>query len=227
MVIMLQDKKGFPQVKFLLISVLAVSLAACSNGTETSSSPSDSASSPSTPAASTSPISTPTDSTTSSSTPTSSISPPSPQTTYSPASVAIPGVKNLSEIKFQVTPKSTHGFFDGVSNTSAGPKIQVQKAATFKVSGWAVLSGQNKSADLVLITYGKANALVAVVPVNLKRPDVAKALKSSGYENSGWSTELNASNLTANPAIFNGWAYNSATKEASRLNNLFQVDVLN
>lgn len=223
---MLQGKKGFPGIKFLMISVLAVSLVACSNDSETSSTPSDSASSPSTPttAASSPPASTaPTIplSTTSGSTA------PSPQTTPSPVSIAIPGVKDLREIKFEVTPNSTHGFFDGVSNDNIGPKITVQKTATFKVSGWAVLSKKDKPADLVLITDGKTNAIVAVVPVSLPRPDVAKALKHPSYGNSGWSTELNASNLTTKSALFNGWAYNSTTKEATRFNNLLQVVVLN
>ena len=131
------------------------------------------------------------------------------------------------EIKFKPASSPAHGFFDGISNGSSGPKIEVGQATTFEVSGWAILSNKKKPADLILITDGNTNSVVTVAPVNLKRPDVAKAMNNSAYKHSGWRAELNTSILPTSPIVINGWAYDSASKEATQLDNSLQVVVLN
>ncbi len=224
MVIMLQHKKSYIHIKILMVAVIAASLAACSNGTETASSPTDSASSPATSTAPTTPV-TSTTPASSPTTPAASTSSSSSQITSSPASVAIPGVNNISEIKFKPPANAPIGFFDGAIDGSSEPKIEVPKGTTFKVSGWAILSTKGGPADMVIITNGNAKSVVAVAPVKLARPDVAKALKNPAYKNSGWSTTVDSSSLSTSPVVLNAWAYNSATKEATKLNNSLQVVV--
>lgn len=97
------------------------------------------------------------------------------------------------------------------------------KATSFNVSGWAILSNENRPADTVLITSGDTNLIVAVAPVNLARIDVVENFKNPVYENSGWSTTITPSTLADNQVILKGWAYNSATKEATQLNNSLEV----
>ena len=200
--IMLQRTISSTPKKFFLISAIAVSLVACSSGTESTNTSTDSA----TPSI-------------------SSASSSSPPPTVSPASVAIPGVNNVKEIKFKTAPTAANGLFNNIKDGSSGPKIKVSKATPFKVDGWAILSAEGRPADMVIITYGDNNSLVAVTPVNLERVDVAKTLKNPAYKNSGWSTTINPSTLPSGNVVLQGWAYSSARKEAIQFNNSHQVVV--
>lgn len=201
---MLQLTKSFCLTKTLVISLIAALLAACSAGTESTNSPNSSASSPSISSATS-----------------------SPETTASAEDITIPGVNNVKEISFKAASSAANGFFDGITQPGAnGPSIQVPKAAPFNISGWAIASRENKPADSVLITYGDTNSLVAVVPVNQERPDVAKSLNNPTYKNSGWSSTINPSSLPNNEVTLKAWAYSSASKEAIQLNNSLQVVLL-
>jgi predicted SAM-dependent methyltransferase len=143
----------------------------------------------------------------------------------SQASVVIPGVKDIKEIKFRATSKNSPGFFAAINGSSA-PKLKVSKASSLTASGWAVLADEGRPADRVLITYGDNNLLVAVAPVNLERPDVVKVLKDPAYKNSGWSATFNPSTLPGDEVVLKAWAYNSARKEAIQLNLTHEVVVL-
>jgi len=195
---MLQHTKRF------LISVLTVSLAACSAGPESSNSPADTAISP--------PISSPISS--------------SSQTTASPASVTIPGVKDVGEIDFKTPSKnSPNGFFDAINDSSA-PKIEISKATPITVRGWAFIPDKGRPADRVIITSGNNNSVLAVAPVNMERPDVVKVLKNPAYRNSGWKITLNPNILPADQVVLKAWAYNSTAKEAIQLTPTHEVVVL-
>ena len=212
MVIMLQIQSLHP-LKTLVISALAISLAAC-NSTESTNTPNDSAGSPTFNSASPnesagSPVA---DSTTS-----------SPQPTESPVSVAIPGASNLGEIKFKAAPKNLpNGRFDGLNNSSAS-KLEVTQTTPVTARGWAILADESKLPDNVIITYGDNNSIAAVVPVNVERPDVAKVLKNPTYRNSGWSAIVNPNDLPAGEVVLKAWAYNSARKEATQLDSTYQL----
>ncbi len=209
---MLDHKKSFHLKIALVISAIAISLGACSGGTESNSSPSDSASSSPTPAVS------------ASSSPSPLASSSSSQTTASPtpANVTIPGVKNLKEITFKATTNSQSGFFDAINGSSAA-KVEVAKATPITASGWAVLVTTDKPANRVIVTYGDNNSIVAAAPVNLSRPDVAKSLQNPAYSKSGWSVTFNSSTLPPGPVVLKAWAYNSATKQATQLASTREV----
>lgn len=190
------------RTKTLIISAIAVSLAACSPNSETTSSPTESAIPPSSPASSS-----------------------SPQPANSPASVAIPGVNSIEEVTFKPASKNLSGFIDAINRSNA-PRIEVRKATPINVTGWAILADQGRVPDNVIITYGEDNSLVAVAPVNLVRPDVVKTLKNPAYERSGWNTTFNSSTLPTNSGVLKAWVYNSATKEATQLTPTRQVVVI-
>lgn len=202
-VIMLQHKKLLKNTRMLLVSAIAVSLAACSGADESSTS--------STSLPSNSPVSS-----------------SSPQTTALPAGVTIPGVSNLGEINFKTANRNLpSGFFNGGNNGSNGPKVEARKETPFSVSGWAVSPSEGKPADSIIITQGDANSFVAVAPVNVDRPDVVKVLKNPAYQKSGWTITINPSTLPNNQVTLKGWAYNSASKQATELSNSLDVVVLN
>ena len=186
-----------------LLSILTVSLAACSNGSQTGGDASTQANS--------SPAATPVSA--------------SEQKANPTTSTAIPGVKDVSEVKFKTPSGQTQtGFFDTVNDTATN-KHKVDRTATIKMAGWAVLPGGGKIADRVIITLADNKTVVAVAPVNLARPDVAKTLKNPAYQNSGWNATVNASALPAGQSVLKAWAYTSATKEATQLNRTHEITV--
>ncbi|HAA32539.1 MAG TPA: hypothetical protein DCE56_38590 [Cyanobacteria bacterium UBA8553] len=194
----------FHHTKTLILAAVAVSLAACSTGSNST----DSQTSPN------------------SSSPASSENSPSSQTTDTKISANIPGASDIKDVK--LTPNSKNipaGFFDGASG-SKEPKQDVSKSKPFAVGGWAVLSSQGKVADKVIITAGDSNTVVAVVPTNVERPDVVQALKNPAFKNSGWAATINPATLPSGKVVLRAWAYNSASKEAIQLNNAFEANVL-
>lgn len=201
MVIMSRQKKKFGQTKNLVILVIAISLAACSTGTESTNTSTDTVSPPQTPTA----------------------SPSASQTTASPASLTIPGVNNITEVNFK-TPSgnSPNGVFDAINGVST-PTVQVPTASPLTASGWAVISDEKRPADRVLITYGDNNSLVAVAPVSLERIDVVKALNNPSYLKSGWTATFNSSTLPTDQVVLKAWAYDSASKEATQLTSTYEV----
>lgn len=199
---MLHNKQSFVP-KTLVISLIAMSLVGCA-GTESTNSQNDSAISPPTDLASSS----------------------SPQTTGSAASVAIPGVNNVGEIKFKAASKNSPvGYFDVINGSSAS-KIEVSKATPLTAAGWAVLVDEARLPDSIIITHGDNNSLVAVAPVNVERPDVVKLLKNPAYKNSGWSATFKSSTLPDDPVVLKAWAYNAARKEATPLEHTHEVVVV-
>lgn len=186
-------------IKTLVITALVVSLNACSNDSENTASSENN----------TSPVS-------------STVS-PSAQPTDLPANVSIPGVKSVEEIKFRFIPGNTNiGYFDTV-NGSTALSHSVSKSAPIRVSGWAILPQERRVPEMVIITYGDNNSVVAVAPVNLNRQDIAKLFKYPAYKDCGWSATLDASALPSEGRVFKAWAYNSATKEAIQLNQTHEV----
>lgn len=199
-----QRIKNFHHTKTLLISVMAISLAACSTDTEVTNTPTDSASSAPSLASSA-----------------------STETTSSSSNIAIPGVNNVSEISFKApSGNGINGYFDTVNGATATTPVEVSKAAPLTTKGWAFLANESRPADSVLITYGNNNSLVAVAPINLERSDVAKFLKNPAYKNSGWSTTFNSSGLPTGKVVFKAWAYNSTSKEATQLNPIHEVTLI-
>lgn len=199
------SQNSFKKLKNLILLALIFSLSACSSSTENTNLPKD------------------------------STSPSSAESTSSPsfltinendqASVTIPGVSDLKEINLQTASKnSIAGFLDSV-NGSVGTNHKVSKSTPVTLSGWAVLSTKGKPADMVIITYGENNSLVAVFPINLDRPDVAKFLKNSTYNKSGWRGTFDPSIVPIGKVPIKAWAYDSASKKAIQLGKIHEVVV--
>lgn len=147
---------------------------------------------------------------------------PKVKATGSTASPAIPGVNNIAEISFRpFNQNSPNGFFDGVNDS--GAKIIIARRGTLLTAiGWAVLNSGSR-ADRVIITHGDNNSLLAVVPVNLKRPDIAKFLRNPIFETSGWRATFSSSSFSDRQTVLKAWVYDDVHKEAFQLNNAYQV----
>ncbi|MCL1467114.1 hypothetical protein [Argonema galeatum] len=194
------------QAKILgVISVLAISLAACSGNSESASNP-------------TSP-----DNSSTAAAPNSAA--PAVETTSSTVSGSSSELKNVGEVKFKTpTAGALYGVFD-VVNESSATSHKVSKAIPVKLSGWAVIANKGKTADSVIITQADNKKVLAVAPVNVVRPDVAKALNNPAYKSSGWNATIKPSNLPAGKVVIQAWAYDSTTKEATQLSRNHELDV--
>lgn len=195
------------QAKFLgVVSALAILVAACSDNTQsatntTSPPAADPAANVSTSAPAGQPIATPA------------------------INISSLGVKDVSEINFQTpSPNVINGFVDAVNN-SGTIKHNVSKTGTVKFTGWAIIPEKNKAAEKVILTLPTNNQIVAIANVNTARPDVAKAIKSENYKNSGWTTSFAASSLPPGRVVLKAWAYDPATKTATQLKNLHELTV--
>lgn len=192
---------------FGLISVLALSLSACgdNSGTATNeTTPPDNSTAAVAPAAS-----------------------PVADKITTTASASIPGVKSISEVNLKSPPANSKfgaGVFDLVNKSSALTH-KVSKTAPLTLSGWAILGSKGTPADNVIITLADNKTVVAVAPVNVARPDVAKALNNPAYKNSGWSARINPSSLPTDKVVLKAWAYDSATKEATLISGNHNLDV--
>ncbi|MCL1475747.1 hypothetical protein [Argonema antarcticum] len=193
------------QAKILgVISVLAISLAACSGNSESASNP-------------TSPDN--------SSTVAPNSAAPAVETTSSTVSGSSTELKNVDEVKFKTpTAGALYGVFD-VVNESSSASHKVSKAIPVKMSGWAVLANKGKTADSVIITQADNKKVLAVAPVNVLRPDVAKALNNPAYKSSGWNATIKSSNLPTGKVVIQAWAYDSTTKEATQLSRNHELDI--
>lgn len=151
----------------------------------------------------------------------------SPEVSGSPASqtnspdstskVSIPGIKSSAEIIFkEPTKNSNDGNFEAV-NDSTKLSHDIPKTVPFNVAGWAAYSDHSRPADLVIITVGEDNTLIAVAPVTIDRPDVVKMFKKSALAKSGWSVPIDPASLPSDKVILKAWAYNPTTKEATPL----------
>lgn len=182
-----------------LSAIATIVLAACAPANQTTTSP-DAASPP----------------------PTVATTSPSPPATELPVGVSIPGVTNVGEINFITTSTGAQGFFDGVNGSNAS-RIEVSGTDPINVYGWAILTNKGRPADNVIITYGDNNAVVAVAPVNVERPDVAKVLNNSAFTNSGWNISFDASTLPEGSLMLKAWAYDSEAREATQLTNTPEI----
>lgn len=197
----------FQSKNLVVVTAIAISLAACASGQDTAVN---------TPPAAVTPVQT---------------AETSPSVAASPAEVNIAslGVSSASDIKFQPLANdatSENGFFDTVNDANQG-EYQVSKSSSLKLAGWAISPSDRTPADQVLITQGENNEIVAIAPVSIERPDVAQNANNQAYLNSGWLVVLNPANLPADSAVLKAWAYNSDTKEAVQLNGVHTVTFTN
>jgi O-antigen biosynthesis protein len=132
------------------------------------------------------------------------------------SSVSFPNLGDnvVGKIHFKVDAQnSLNGAFDGINGTTI-TTINVPEIGSVTATGWAVLADENRVADRVIITHGKDRAILAIVPVDLARPDVALALNNPAYRNCGWMIRLDPANLPTGKITLKAWAYNAATQEA-------------
>jgi hypothetical protein len=143
---------------------------------------------------------------------------------FQPPSISLDQISSrLSALKF--LPKQTadlKGFLDTRNTKNDKP---FKKGDTISLSGWATRKSVKGQTNFVLLTYGKDNKLVAVTTIHLPRPDVARALNSSAYKNSGWKIDLKAEVMPKGTHNLKAWIYMPASHSAVPLTGVYRVEI--
>ncbi|MGQ4649219.1 hypothetical protein [Lyngbya aestuarii] len=204
---MLVWKKNSAHVKNLMTATVAGALVACNPGAEKSQ------------------VIT---------TPPTSVSPTPTQTTDAPATsvptkVTIPGVPDIGEVRFKPLNEITapHGFLGTVNGSAELSHNNISKTQPVELTGWAILPDKVKPGDMVFITYGENNSLLAATPVNVERPDVVEALGNPAYLKSGWVTNFDPSALPTDKVALKAWVYDATSQEATLLSNTHEIAFVN
>lgn len=91
------------------------------------------------------------------------------------------------ELAFTSEPLKHHGSIDNLPTTNQ--LLTIPRSGSFKVSGWAMLPERRVQPKVALLSYGSNQSFFASGVIKLKRPDVAKALNSSRYNEIGWEVD--------------------------------------
>ncbi len=89
-----------------------------------------------------------------------------------------------------------------------------------EATGWAVLPGGRRLADLVVLTArsgDRSRRVVAIASGRLERDDVAARLAEPGYQFSGWKTTVGRSDLAEPGAQLEAWAVDARDGRLHRL----------
>jgi len=120
----------------------------------------------------------------------------------------------------QAAPSPDHGAFDSIMRAADGQLYAY---------GWAVLLGEERPADAVLLTYeDKAHpgvpTIFSVTLTGYERSDVAQTTHQDEYELAGWVRALTPGLLPPGPHVLRAWAFDQQENRAYQLPGSFEFD---
>jgi hypothetical protein len=123
--------------------------------------------------------------------------------------------KFAKNVKFISNTEKVYGYLDQPQTSEKS--VTVKKNAAVKVAGWAVLPGNLKQPNIVLLSVGGKQSFFANAYVNLDSPDIAKSLKSELYNNARWAVDLSDNNLPIAQTEIKAWVYNPVDNQFVQL----------
>ncbi len=117
-------------------------------------------------------------------------------------------------------PSADHGYFDGIIPGNDGHRY---------ASGWAVLPGEDRPADAVLLTYEApahpgVPTIFSVTLTGYERADVAQGTREVNYELAGWVRALTPGLLPPGPHVLRAWAFDLEENRAYPLEGSYLFD---
>ncbi|MEG4941730.1 hypothetical protein [Microcoleus sp. F4-D5] len=123
--------------------------------------------------------------------------------------------KFAKNVEFTSNTEKLYGYLD--QPQTSDKSVTVKKNAAVKASGWAVLPGNLKQPNIVLLSAGDKQSFFANAYVNLESPDIAKSLKSELYNNARWAVDLSDNNLPIAQTEIKAWVYNPVDNQFVQL----------
>ncbi|AFZ04743.1 hypothetical protein Osc7112_0101 [Oscillatoria nigro-viridis PCC 7112] len=123
--------------------------------------------------------------------------------------------KFAKNVEFISNTEKVYGYLD--QPQTSDKSVTVKKNSAVKASGWAVLPGNLKQPNIVLLSVGDKQSFFANAYVNLNSPDIAKSLKSELYNNARWAVDLSDNNLPIAQTEIKAWVYNPVDNQFVQL----------
>ncbi|MEG4007873.1 hypothetical protein QUA41_19505 [Microcoleus sp. Pol11C1] len=124
-------------------------------------------------------------------------------------------IKFAKNVEFISNTEKVYGYLDKPQTSEKS--VTVKKNAAVKAAGWAVLPGNLKQPNIVLLSVGDKQSFLANAYVNLDSPDIAKSLKSELYNNARWAVDLSDNNLPIAQTEIKAWVYNPVDNQFVQL----------
>ncbi|MEG4960852.1 MULTISPECIES: hypothetical protein [unclassified Microcoleus] len=123
--------------------------------------------------------------------------------------------KFAKNVEFISNTEKVYGYLDQPQTSEKS--VTVKKNAAVKAAGWAVLPGNLKQPNIVLLSVGDKQSFFANAYVNLDSPDIVKSLKSELYNNARWAVDLSDNNLPIAQTEIKAWVYNPVDNQFVQL----------
>ena len=123
--------------------------------------------------------------------------------------------KFAKNVEFISNTEKVYGYLDKPQTSEKS--VTVKKNAAVKAAGWAVLPGNLKQPNIVLLSVGDKQSFFANAYINLDSPDIAKSLKSDLYNNARWAVDLSDNNLPIAQTEIKAWVYNPVDNQFVQL----------
>ncbi|MEG4203329.1 hypothetical protein QUA20_05300 [Microcoleus sp. Pol7_A1] len=123
--------------------------------------------------------------------------------------------KFAKNVEFISNTEKVYGYLEKPQTSEKS--VTLKKNAAVKASGWAVLPGNLKQPNIVLLSVGDKQSFFANAYVNLDSPDIAKSLKSELYNNARWAVDLSDNNLPIAQTEIKAWVYNPVDNQFVQL----------
>ncbi|MEG3986466.1 hypothetical protein QUA13_04790 [Microcoleus sp. S28C3] len=123
--------------------------------------------------------------------------------------------KFAKNVEFISNTEKVYGYLE--KPQTSDKSVTVKKNAAVKASGWAVLPGNLKQPNIVLLSVGARQSFFANAYVNLDSPDIAKSLTSELYNNARWAVDLSDNNLPIAQTEIKAWVYNPVDNQFVQL----------
>jgi hypothetical protein len=128
------------------------------------------------------------------------------------------------ELAFTSEPLKHHGSIDNLPTTNQ--LLTIPRSGSFKVSGWAMLPERRVQPKVALLSYGSNQSFFATGVIKLKRPDVAKALNSSRYNEIGWEVDVSPKSIPLGETVIKAWLYDPSGKQFVKLSGELKLKVV-
>ncbi|MEG5033725.1 hypothetical protein [Microcoleus sp. AT3-D2] len=124
-------------------------------------------------------------------------------------------IKFAKNVEFISNTEKVYGYLD--KPQTSDKSLTVKQNDAVKAAGWAVLPGNLKQPNIVLLSVGDKQSFFANAYVNLDSPDIAESLKSELYNNARWAVDLSDNNLPIAQTEIKAWVYNPVDNQFVQL----------
>jgi hypothetical protein len=129
----------------------------------------------------------------------------------------------LSKSAFLPNPEATYGYID--LPRAADHRVTIPFHGPLVIGGWAAFPNDMRQPEAVVLTYDEDPVVVTVAAVHIERSDVAKALGSSRFGDSGWEATLQPERGYAGERVLKAWAFDRDGERLLQLRGEPQLSV--